>query len=180
LQYQVPAMEESGFIMVDYAMIRASLEDDPLSVKEAKGRLDWGKWKEGMDTKISQLTKQGTFKLVDLPSYQQAIASKWVYHIKCDHNGMITKHKARLVVKGCSQIPGIDFMETFTLVMWLETFQLLIALATKLELMIHLDTSTLHIVLGRYTSTFHISDNKSIQLTSNNIIELTIFLEHLH
>ena len=43
--------------MVDYAMIRASLEDDLLLVKEAKGRSHWGKWKEGMDAKISQLTK---------------------------------------------------------------------------------------------------------------------------
>ena len=56
-QHQVPAVEESSLIMVDYAMIRASLEDDPLLVKEAKGRLDWGKWKEGMDAEISQLTK---------------------------------------------------------------------------------------------------------------------------
>jgi Reverse transcriptase (RNA-dependent DNA polymerase) len=67
--------------------------------------------------------------LVDLPSDWQAIAGKWVYCIKHDHNGTITKHKARLVVKGCSQIPGIDFMETF---------QLLIALTTKLELVIHM------------------------------------------
>jgi hypothetical protein len=41
------------------------------------------------------------------------------------------------MAKGCSQIPGIDFVETFTPVMWLETFRLLIALTTKLELMIH-------------------------------------------
>ena len=101
-QHQVPAVE-SGLITVDYAMIGASLEDDLLSIKEAKGRADWGKWKEGMDAEISQLTKQGTFKLVDLPSDQQAIASKWVYRIKCDHNGTIPKHKARLVAKGCSQ-----------------------------------------------------------------------------
>ena len=55
-QHQVPAVE-SGLITVDYAMIGASLEDDLLSIKEAKGRADWGKWKEGMDAKISQLTK---------------------------------------------------------------------------------------------------------------------------
>ena len=101
--------------MVDYAMIRKALEDDLLSVKEAKDGSDWGKWKEGMDAEISQLTKQGTFKLVDLPSDQQAIVSKWVYRIKCDHNGTITKHKARLMAKGCSQIPKIDFVETFTM-----------------------------------------------------------------
>ena len=114
--------------MVDYAMIRKALEDDLLSVKEAKGSPDWEKCKEGMDAEISQLTKQGTFKLVDLPSNWQAIVSKWVYCIKHNHIGTITKHKARLMAKGCSQIPRIDFVETFTLVMWLETFHLLIAL----------------------------------------------------
>ena len=76
--------------------------------------------------------------MVDLPSDWQAIMSKWGYCIKHNHNGMITKHKARLMAKGCSQIPRIDFVETFTLVMQLETFWLLIALATKLELVIHM------------------------------------------
>jgi hypothetical protein len=47
------------------------------------------------------------------------------------------KHKARLVAKGFSQIPGIDFVETFAPVMRLETFRLLMALATRLGLLIH-------------------------------------------
>jgi hypothetical protein len=47
------------------------------------------------------------------------------------------KHKARLIRKGFSQIPGIDFVETFAPVMRLETFRLLMALATKLSLLIH-------------------------------------------
>ena len=76
--------------------------------------------------------------MVDLPSDQQAIASKWVYHIKHNHNGMIMKYKARLMAKGCSQIPGIDFVETFAPVMQLRTFWLLIALMMKLGLVIHM------------------------------------------
>src|SRR6202522_1703715 len=90
-----------------------------------------------MDAEIDQLTKQGTYKMVDLPPDQKAIASKWVFRIKRDHNGKIVKHKARLVAKGFSQIPGIDFVETFAPVMRLETFRLLMALATKLGLIIH-------------------------------------------
>ena len=136
-KHHVPAVEESGYITVDYAMIGATLKDDPLSVKEAKERSDWPKWKTAMDTEITQLTKRGTYKLVDLPPDRQAIASKWVYRIKRDHIGEITKHKARLVAKGCSQIPGIDFVETFAPVMRLETFRLLIVLATNLGLIIH-------------------------------------------
>src|ERR1700678_695283 len=75
--------------------------------------------------------------MVDLPPNRKAITSKWVFCIKRDHNGKIVKHKARLVAKGFSQIPGIDFVETFAPVMRLETFRLLMALATKLGLLIH-------------------------------------------
>lgn len=70
-----------------------------------------------MDIEINQLTKRETYKLVELPPDHQIIASKWVYHIKWDHIGKITKYKARLVAKGFSQIPGVDFVETFAPVM---------------------------------------------------------------
>jgi hypothetical protein len=96
----VPAVEESSYITVDYAMISATLDDDLLLLKEAKDRPDWPNWKEAMDAKIMQLTKLGTYKLAILPSDHQAIACKWVYHIKHNHTGKIMKHKARLVVKG--------------------------------------------------------------------------------
>ena len=56
-KHHVPAVEESGYITIDYAMIGATSEDDPLSVKEAKDRSDWPKWKVAMDTEITQLTK---------------------------------------------------------------------------------------------------------------------------
>ena len=47
-------------------MIGASVEEDPVTVKEAKERSDWLEWKTAMDTKIMQLEKHGTFKLVEL------------------------------------------------------------------------------------------------------------------
>ena len=110
-QHQVPTTEETGYILVNYAMIRATLlvKDDPISQKEAKEKSDWPKWKEAMDAEMDQLTKRGTYKLVELPPNHKAITSKWVFHIKQDHNRKIAKYKARLIAKGFSQIPGIDF-----------------------------------------------------------------------
>lgn len=43
------------------------------------------------------------------------------------------KNKARLVAKGYSQMPGIDFNETFGLVARLDTIRTLIALASQNE-----------------------------------------------
>jgi hypothetical protein len=59
-------------------MIRVSLEDDPLSLKEVKERSDWPKWKVAMDVEVDQLVKKGTYKLIKLPPDHQAISCKWV------------------------------------------------------------------------------------------------------
>lgn len=79
----------------------------------------------------------GMWSLVTLPQDWTAIPNKWVYHLKRNFEGVIAKYKARLVTKGFEQIPGIDFGKTFTPVMRLDTLRLLLALATKLGLLIH-------------------------------------------
>src|ERR1700678_3477690 len=67
----------------------------------------------------------------------KAIACKWVYRIKQDHEGKITCYKGRLVAKGFTQIPRIDFTETFAPVMRLDTLRLLLALTTIWGLKAH-------------------------------------------
>jgi len=41
---------------------------------------------------------------------------KWDYKIKFKVDGSILKHKARLVAKGFQQVAGVDYTETFSLV----------------------------------------------------------------
>ena len=82
-----------------------------------------------MDEEMDQLQKLGTFTLEPLPPDRSAIASKWVFRIKRNDFGNISRYKARLVAKGFSQIPGIDFDETFAPVVRIETIRLLLALA---------------------------------------------------
>jgi hypothetical protein len=51
-----------------------------------------------------------------------------VFRVKRDEHGAISKHKARLVVKGYAQRHGIDYNEVFTPVARLDSVRLLIAL----------------------------------------------------
>jgi hypothetical protein len=55
---------------------------------------------------------------------------KWVFKVKRDEHGVVSKHKARLVVKGYAQRYGIDYDEVFALVARLDSVRLLITLAT--------------------------------------------------
>lgn len=58
---------------------------------------------------------------MELPIGHKAVGLEWVYKLKQDTNGVIIKHKARLVVKGYVQRQGIDLEEVFAPVMRLET-----------------------------------------------------------
>jgi hypothetical protein len=57
--------------------------------------------------------------------------------IKRDAEGNIIKYKARLVVKGYSQIPGIDFEETYAPVGRTTSLRILLAIASTLDVEVH-------------------------------------------
>ena len=62
---------------------------------------------------------------------------------KYNSNGDLERRKARVVAKGYSQRPGVDFQETFAPVAWLSSIRLLIALAVEHGMEVHhLDVTT--------------------------------------
>ena len=98
-------------------------------IREARESPDWPEWEAVIQTELDQLHKMGTWELVDPPEGRVPVSNKWVFNRKYDKDGNLQKYKARLVVKGYSQTPGMDYNETFTPVVHLETICTLLALA---------------------------------------------------
>jgi hypothetical protein len=67
--------------------------------------------------------------LVDRPKVN-VVGTKWVFHNKQDEHGVMTRNKARLVAKCCSQVKGLDFNKTFAPVARLESIRILLAYTT--------------------------------------------------
>lgn len=99
---------------------------DPSDFKEAvKSKA----WREAMDDEINSIISNDTWELCDLPDGKKAIGLKWIFKTKFNSEGKIQKLKARVVAKGYSQRPGIDYEEVFSPVARMETVRMVLALA---------------------------------------------------
>ena len=61
------------------------------------------------------------------------VSAKWVYTWKSDENGKVVKAKARLVARGFSQSPGVDYHETFAPIPATPCIRLMAAIACELQ-----------------------------------------------
>lgn len=69
-----------------------------------------------MQEEYSSLMRNHTWDLVPLPKGRKLVRCKWIYQTKFAADGSVDKHKAHLVDKRFSQVPRIDYFETFALV----------------------------------------------------------------
>ena len=82
---------------------------DPTTYAEVMRSAAADEWTEACQYEMDVLAKNGTWELVDLPPNRKAVKSKWVFKLKADGC-----YRACLVAKGFTQIPGIDYDETFS------------------------------------------------------------------
>jgi hypothetical protein len=99
---------------------------EPYKIEDALRDLDWV---VAMQEKLNNFMRNEVWHLVPHPN-QNVLGTKWVFHNKQDGHGVVTRNKARLVVKGYSQVEGLDFDETYALIVRLESIRILLAYAT--------------------------------------------------
>ncbi|CAL1409608.1 unnamed protein product [Linum trigynum] len=103
-----------------------AVTEDPLTYEEASKD---EKWNKAMQVEMTSIKKNDTWELTVLPEGARCIGLKWVYKTKLKEDGLLDKHKARVVAKGFSQQHGIDFTEVFAPVARWDTIRTFLALA---------------------------------------------------
>jgi hypothetical protein len=82
-----------------------------------------------MDDEILALKRNGTWTLVPRPQSHNVVGCRWIFKVKPSQDGSIERHKAHLVAQGFSQVPGLDFGNTFSPVVRPATVRLILSLA---------------------------------------------------
>ncbi|KAJ0610987.1 putative RNA-directed DNA polymerase [Helianthus annuus] len=101
-------------------------ETEPVTFTNANGN---PQWRKAMAEEFSALLKNGTWTLVPRDPNYHVINCKWVYRIKRDQTGAVSRYKARLVAKGYNQQEGVDYNETFSPVVKPATIRTVLSLA---------------------------------------------------
>nr|GEV36338.1 retrovirus-related Pol polyprotein from transposon TNT 1-94 [Tanacetum cinerariifolium] len=73
-------------------------------------------WRNAMYDEYNALVKNSTWLLVAKPTGVNMVCSMWLFKHKLHADGTLSRYKARLVTNGSSQQLGVDFDETFSLV----------------------------------------------------------------
>ena len=113
------------------------LELEPLTFNDAIEHPDADLWPAAMEIELNTFKEIGLYQEVKMPHNQKIIDLKWVFKIKCGPNGEIDKYKACLVMKGYTQVEGLDYSDTFMPVTKFTTICSLLALAAQHNLEVH-------------------------------------------
>ncbi|GJY29816.1 retrotransposon protein, putative, ty1-copia subclass [Tanacetum coccineum] len=86
-------------------------------------------WIDAMNAEIQSMIDNMVWVLVDLPPGYKTVRSKWIFKKKTNMDGIVHTYKASLVAKGYTQLYGVDYEETFSLVADIRAIRILISIA---------------------------------------------------
>ena len=81
-------------LMEEYTLMTGG---EPQSLDEALSGSEADKWCAAVHAKLDQIKKLGTWRIVEAPTGVNIVSSKFVFRLKRDENGIVIKHKARLI-----------------------------------------------------------------------------------
>ena len=82
-----------------------------------------------MDEEKKAFFDSGLWEVMDTDPAWNLLSSKWVFKIKKDEHGNISRYRAGLVARGFLQRKGVDYGDIFSPVVCYSTLRMVLALA---------------------------------------------------
>ncbi|KAH9790610.1 retrovirus-related pol polyprotein from transposon RE2 [Citrus sinensis] len=101
---------------------------EPISIKAA---LADPQWLQAMHTEYNALISNHTWDLIHSVPSHNLVGCKWVFRVKRHPDGSVDRYKVRLVIKGFTQRPGLDYHDTFSPVVKTSIVRVILCLALQ-------------------------------------------------
>jgi hypothetical protein len=127
---------KTGFRVVPDRLVLTAATSSPTPSpipSSARAALADPHWRAAMEEESRALMSNGTWGLVPRPQGSNVITGKWVFTHKPHPDGTLDRYKARWVLRGFTQCPGVDYDETFSPVVKSATVQMVLATAVSYE-----------------------------------------------
>ena len=110
---------------------------EPASWKEAEASPQADLWKKAALDEFESHRRLGTYEVVDnVERGKKILYSKLIFKVKRHVDGSVDKFKARWVICGCGQRPGIDFQESSSSVLGRTPLRFLFVVAVARKMVI--------------------------------------------
>ena len=94
----------------DFWSLYSELLEEPLDFATANAQEDW---KKAIKSETDSILKNDTWTVIDRSNDRKPITAKWLFKIKRNSSGKISKLKARIVARGFQQKEGVDYHDVF-------------------------------------------------------------------
>ena len=74
------------------------------------------------------LVRNNTWTLVPFHLSMNVMDNKWIFRVKYNPNGTIHRYKAKLLAKGFQEYAGMEFIDTFSLMIKTSTIRVIFTL----------------------------------------------------
>jgi hypothetical protein len=125
---------KSGYRQPRLTLHAEALSPLPRSVRDA---LADPNWRRAMEEEHTALLENHTWDLVPRPAHANIVTGKWIFKYKFHADGSLDRYKARWVLRGFTQRPGVDYDETFSPVVKPTTVRTVLTLAHSRDWPIH-------------------------------------------
>jgi hypothetical protein len=82
-----------------------------------------------MEEEYAALLANHTWDLVPRPPGTNVVTGKWLFRHKLTSDGSLDRYKPHWILRGFTQRPGVDYDETFSLVVKFNTVRAVLSLA---------------------------------------------------
>jgi hypothetical protein len=94
-------------------------------------------WRCAMQEEYVALLANHTWDLLPCPPGTNVVTGKWLFRHKLTSDGSLDRYKARWVLRGFTQCPGVDYDETFSPAVKFATVRTILSLALSRDWVIH-------------------------------------------